>query len=219
MDKIDTIDDIHDFLNPSRLISSIICFFSSVLIMFNFQKYASRNMIKGFPILPDILHRKEFEFFTKFYTVSDYFITFYLLSLILYFNSHISIFLFQLSIIYLLRSFSFSITLLSKPGKMSDKNHDQSSLKMLYDYISLNDKHTGMNNDLLFSGHTSFMCLYSLYLAHFEYVPDSVLVSIWMINGFLSILNVLSRCHYSIDVFYAYIATIFVFQNTIELLK
>lgn len=197
------------------LSTSLLCLFSVLLAMFELQKYASNkhNMPQS-PLL-DLLHHPDLIFMVKYYTVSDYVIYFYIASLILFFNQYLYVFVYQLSFIYLFRSISFSITILPKCGKMKDKDNNRSSFQILYDYLSLSDKHTGHNNDLLFSGHSSFMLLYVLYLSYFSVIPLPIVYLLHFINFILSILNILSRCHYSIDVLYAYIVTIFIFQNTI----
>lgn len=107
---------------------------SSILIMIRAQIYISKKDTK-IPLF-DHLHKNMD--YIKFYNVSDYFIYFYILSLF-YFNSNISKFLNLLSIIYLIRTFSFTITILPKCGKIKDKT-ETNSIKMLYNYISLKDK-------------------------------------------------------------------------------
>lgn len=197
------------------LISSISCLLTSLLITFELQKYASVTNTLKTP-LQDILHFSDI--FLKYYTISDYVISFYIANLVLFFNKHIDIFLYQLSILYLLRSISFSITLLPKCGKMADKNDNTGSFKILYQYLTLKDTHTGHNNDLLFSGHSTFMLLTTLYISRFYDIHIIIKIILHTINICMSLLNILSRCHYSIDILYAYITTIFVFQNTVELL-
>ena len=112
-----------------------------------------------------------------------------------------------------MRTISFTITILPKCGKMPDKDNSRSCYQILKDYATFQDTHTGHNNDLLFSGHTAFMTLYCLYVSH--YYPEYLVISSmsWILNIGLSILNIMSRCHYSIDIFYALITTTFVFQN------
>lgn len=185
---------------------------SSILIMIRAQIYISKKDTK-IPLF-DHLHKNMD--YIKFYNVSDYFIYFYILSLF-YFNSNISKFLNLLSIIYLIRTFSFTITILPKCGKIKDKT-ETNSIKMLYNYLTLKDRHSGYNNDLLFSGHTSFMHLYYLYLRHFNYISNGTSMILFSINLLLSLLNILSRCHYSIDILYAYITTTFIFQNLVDVI-
>jgi hypothetical protein len=149
--------------------------------------------------------------YIKFYNISDYFINFYILTLF-YFNDHISKFINLLAIVYLFRTLFFTITILPKCGLMPDKT-DKSVRSILYKYITFKDKHTGYNNDLLFSGHTAFMFLYYLYLVKFNFITYNKSIVLFMINLILSILNILSRCHYSIDIVLGYIMPLFIFQN------
>ena len=209
------------FLLPLKdnLPFSILFFLSSISLMIKSQIYISNKDTK----IPLYDHLHINQKFLKFYTISDYFIYFYILSLF-YFNNYFFLsqkagnlptFLNLLSIIYFIRTFSFTITILPKPGKMKNKT-DTSVVSILYKYITLKDKHTGYNNDLLFSGHTSFMHLYYLYLTHFNYISPTNGKILFIINLLLSLLNVLSRCHYSICILFAYITTTFVFQNLVE---
>ena len=185
-------------------------FLSSILLMIKAQIYISDKGTKT--PLYDHLHQSSK--YLKFYNVSDYFIFSYILSLF-YFNNNLPQFLNLLSIIYLLRTFSFTITILPKCGKMKDKT-DKSAVNILYNYITLKDRHSGYNNDLLYSGHSAFMHLYFLYLNHYNCISDNKKMIVFSINLILSILNILSRCHYSIDILFAYITTTFVFQNLIK---
>lgn len=198
------------FVFQNNLPFSIIFFLSSILLMIKAQIYISSKNTK-IPLY-DHLHfdRK----YVKFYTISDYFIYFYI-STLFYYNSEITKFLNLLSIIYLLRTLSFTITILPKCGLMPDKTN-KSALSILYNYASMKDRHTGHNNDLLFSGHTAFMFLYYLYLSHFNFIPVNLQYILFIVNLLLSILNILSRCHYSICILYAYITTLCVFQNLID---
>jgi hypothetical protein len=197
------------------LISSISCLLTSLLITFECQKYASITNTLKTP-LQDVLHFSDF--FLKYYNISDYVIGFYIISLILFFNNHIDVFLYQLSILYLIRSLSFSITLLPKCGKMADKSDNTGSFKILFQYITLKDTHTGHNNDLLFSGHSMFMLLYVLHLSKFYDIHILIKAILHIVSGSMSLLNIVSRCHYSVDILYAYITTIFIHQNTVDLL-
>lgn len=189
---------------------SIFFLLFSIATMIKAQIYiASKNT--NIPLY-DHLHSSRK--FTKFYNISDYFINIYILSLF-YFNDHITTFLNLLSIIYLFRTFSFTITILPKCGIMPDKT-DKSVGSILYKYLTLKDKHTGYNNDLLFSGHTAFMFLYFLYLSHFNYISVGSSYILFSVNFILSILNIISKCHYSIDILYGYIVTLFIFQNCVN---
>jgi hypothetical protein len=196
-----------------EVIGSISFLIIALLITCELQKYAS-NTITLLNPLQDILHRPELLFLIKYYNISDYVIGFYITTLVLFFNNYIHIFLYQLSILYLLRSISFSITLLPKCGKMKDKDNTRSSFRMLFDYLILRDTHTGHNNDLLFSGHSCFMLLYTLHVGkYYTFPPQTIIYLLHIVNGIMSMLNIVSRCHYSIDILYAYITTIFIFQN------
>ena len=168
---------------------SFLFFLSGILTMIKAQIYISDKNTK----IPLYDHLHKDHKFLKFYNISDYVIYMYILSLF-YFNNNLSTFLNLLSIVYFIRTFSFTITILPKCGKMKDKT-DKSALNIMYNYIILKDKHTGYNNDLLFSGYTAFMHLYYLYLTHYNYVSYNRGILLFSVNLLLSILNIVSRCH------------------------
>lgn len=172
------------------------------------QIYVSGKASNDTPLF-DQLHRNEK--YLKYYNISDHFIHFYILTLF-YYHDHIDDFLNMLSLVYLLRTIFFTITILPKCGKMKNKT-ETSFYEILYNHITLKETHSGYNNDLFFSGHTSFMYLYNLYLVHFNYIEFNTGVLLFGLNLFLSILNILSRCHYSICILGAYCMTTLIYQN------
>jgi hypothetical protein len=200
---------ISSFLKNNLPVSAIFLL-TSISVMFKLQTYVSKKNTN----IPLYDHLHQSSKYLKFYNVSDYFIYLYILSLF-YFNNHLPQFLNLLSIIYLLRTFSFTITILPKPGKMKDKENTN-VFKTFYNYITLKENHFGHVNDLLYSGHTSFVHLYYLYLTHFNYITPTNGRILFSVNLLLSLLNVLSRCHYSICILFAYITTTFVFQNLVD---
>lgn len=191
---------------------SLSLFIGTLFVMTKAQKIISTAIPRDFPVLVDFFHCESLDF-SEYYMVSDYFIMSGIFLLFTTFNSFWSSFLYDLSLIYMLRTLSFSLTILPKCGKMKDKDNNRTCAQILWDYASFKDRHTGHNNDLLFSGHTAFMTLYCLHVSYFypEYVYFNFICAI--LTGGLSVWNVFSRCHYSIDILYALITTTLIFQN------
>ena len=70
----------------------------------------------------------------------------------------------------------------------------------------------GSCNDLLFSGHTSMILLLLLLCGHYHLFPSNIALPIYYILFVAMILFILSaRNHYTIDIFFAIIITLFVY--------
>src|SRR3989344_4463376 len=88
--------------------------------------YMSRriNQVHTIPHAPliDVLHTKELVFTHKYYKVSDYLIDTFVAGVVLCFNEFISTYFLLLGIMYYVRIFTFSLTILPKPGLMANKD-------------------------------------------------------------------------------------------------
>ena len=188
-----------------ELTTSFIVFVGSLYFTVLCQKYSNRRRNDNVP-LPDILHTPRLDL-SSIYKITDIPINVYIFLLVFKFNKHLSKFLWTMSLIYFVRALSFSVTTLPKCGKMKDKDNTRSCSAILRDYITLKDTHIGHNNDLLPSGHVCFSTLFVLYTQKYGYLTPTTNRMVWVVNIVNSILIILSRCHYSIDVFYAYVLT------------
>jgi len=189
------------------MLTSICFFLFTIWIQTKGQIYVNGKASNNIPLF-DHLHFNDK--YLRYYSISDYFIYLYILSLF-YYSEHIEDFLNILSIVYLFRTLFFTITVLPKCGKMKDKTETSLS-QILYNHIK-GEIHSGYNNDLFFSGHTAFMYLYNLYLFHFNYISFNTSILLFILNLSLSILNILSRCHYSICILGSYCITTLIYQN------
>lgn len=195
-----------------------------VSLMFSFlctikaQKYASLQRTMNDRPLADILHLECLNI-SKYYKVTDIVVNLYGIMLFFKFNKRIDIFLNILAITYLARLISFSVTILPKCGSMKDKKDDTSCLKIMYNYLTLKYKHIGHNNDLLPIGHVCFMNIFYMYVKKYESIHPSFKKVIFYTNIVNSILIVLSRCHYSIDIYYGYMLSFLVFSRYTYFLK
>ncbi len=197
-----------------KLLLSIFTFIGSMYFTIYCQKISSNKRNKNIP-LPDILHTDRLNL-SKYYKYTDILINVNFILLFFFFNKNIDKFLFLMSANYVARAISFSSTILPKCGNMKDKDNNRSCTSILMDYITLKDTHTGHNNDLLFSGHVSFCTLFNLYCRRFGYVSNRTSNIMWVINIINSLMIILTRCHYSIDVIYAYITTFVIYKNLIN---
>jgi hypothetical protein len=186
-----------------ELLFSLIAFISSSYFTVICQKYASNKKNRNIP-LPDILHVDSLNF-SRYYKLTNIVINVYLFLLIFRFNKHIPKFLWMMSMNYFIRALSFSMTILPKCGSMIDKDSTRTCSQILKDYITLKDTHIGHNNDLLPSGHVSFSVIFVLYANKYGYLSHRYNNIFWLINILNSIFIILTRCHYSIDIFYAYV--------------
>lgn len=88
------------------------------------------------------------------------------------------------------------------------------SITILPDWCTTIWKKYGKNNvfggcrDKLFSGHTATALLFSLFI-----YKKTNMVGIFLLPVIVSLCTLISREHYSIDVLFAWIITIFVWQN------
>lgn len=195
----------------NELFLSGLIFIGSLYFTVFCQKYSSNRKNGNIP-LPDILHTDSLNF-SKYYKITDIPINIYVFLLIFVFNKHIPKFLWMMSLNYFLRALSFSMTTLPKCGIMIDKDNNRSCSKILLDYVTLKDTHIGHNNDLLPSGHVTFSSLFVFYANRYEYLSPLHNKILWAINIINSIFIILTRCHYSIDVLYAYVVSYLVYSK------
>ena len=197
-----------------ELVCSASLFISSVYFTITCQKYSSNKRNGNIP-LPDILHTNKLDL-SKIYRITDIPINVYIFLLIFRFNKHIPKLFWLMAITYFIRALSFSMTILPKCGKMKDKDNSRSCSQIIKDYITMKDTHIGHNNDLLPSGHVCFSTMFVLYARKYGYISSKTSMIIWFVNIINSVLIILSRCHYSIDVFYAYIITYTIYKHLIN---
>lgn len=206
---------------------SLLFFLSSIYFTIWCQKKTSDRRNNNIP-LPDILHTSQLDI-SRWYRITNIPINAYIFFLIYtcFRRSSscekIPIFFLAMGMTYFIRALSFSMTILPKCGKMKDKNNTRSCNRIIYDYLSLKDTHIGHNNDLLPSGHVCFSHIFWMFVTKYKIVDRKWSNFILLINIINSLLIVMSRCHYSIDVFYAYLLSSgifsFVIRNTKNILN
>lgn len=113
---------------------------------------------------------------------------------------HIESYVLHLSILMILRSISFTLTILPDP---SSQSHKKTLLAKIL---------TGGCSDLLFSGHISYSFLSLLYCHHYNLMPNILQIFLYIILIILSILIIIQRKHYSVDVYYGYLITYLLYK-------
>src|SRR5439155_1700177 len=133
------------------------------------------------------------------------------------YNHHLLTCVTLTALLTLLRSVSYNLTLLPPCSTMPEKPHyeTESCSRILLRYLLHKDTHFGYYNDLLFSGHTSFVVMFCLHVSYFHLAPIWLLSCFWCVAVGTSFVIICSRCHYTIDVVYAWVVTMFVFQHTV----
>jgi hypothetical protein len=127
-----------------------------------------------------------------------------------------------LSIIFLVRSVSINLTILPqcdfRSKKAVDEKDKSEGLKKVWKLLTMQSVEFGYKNDLLFSGHSAFLILSSLMIHHFTTIYYLLKIMIWIICILLTLGFPCSMKHYTVDVLFAWITTLFIFQNYHNLL-
>lgn len=154
--------------------------------------------------LPDILHRQWNMNWHRYRYLFDLLSYLFLIAVIVSMRD-LQTFSIILSLSYILRVFSFSITILPCLNNHSNLN--------------INNNHLGYGHDLIPSGHTSMM-LISLY--HLYETGVVVYPYYWILKFLILIVAlgiILTRCHYSIDIYTAWIFSPYFYYTIKDSLK
>lgn len=123
---------------------------------------------------------------------------------------HATEFMFLLSIIYLLRVISFSLTILPSPTQECKQEWESKPETMLRGILNL--FYQEGCGDLVFSGHTSCMVMATLFLYKYCF-PGNLMAALGLlmynIIGAITIIG--TRLHYSVDVFIASVISVLLF--------
>lgn len=123
-------------------------------------------------------------------------------------------FLNNLSIIHLVRCVCFSVTVLPQCDfRPKRRTEGQTSFQEFVNLLTLKSIQFGHKNDLLFSGHSAFYCLFCLTIYHFTILGSVTKFCLLLLCLASSFALVCSKKHYTVDVVFAWITTTFIFQN------
>lgn len=212
------------------LISSAIVAVSSLTLALELQKYVGiRGALPSLKILPDVIHTWCHPVFARqsksfqdalchlldvwIYAVAA--ITTLVASryAILPLEDFFAHSFYLISIVALVRCLSFNMTILPQCDFRPKKAAQGNSFKELLNLVLLKNTQFGYTNDLLFSGHTAFSFLSSLMIQRYTSLAEPFKWMLWSSTFLLSLGLVCSKKHYSIDIFFAWITTCFIFQN------
>lgn len=140
----------------------------------------------GHLCLPNL---EKYEYLINYVTLGSLFL------LCIFFSSYLFEFIKLYTIIFLLRLLFTNCTVLPK------MKHCKVS-----DIMSVN----GYCYDKIFSGHASFVCLFTLFLLQSKYISLGTMIILNLLNG---LLIVSTKAHYTIDVLIAFMVTIIIFEN------
>lgn len=119
-------------------------------------------------------------------------------------------FITMISLIYLMRAISFSLTVLPSPDTSCKCEWEDTPNTFLRSILNI--LYQEGCNDLIFSGHTSMMLMSSLFIMYYylqgKYLQQFMLIMFNCIGVFVIIGT---RLHYSVDVFIATIITTLLF--------
>lgn len=166
--------------------------------------------------LSDRLHSvaDRFECVMGYHWVPDVVIALYAIMFVVLCSDKVGDFLTILSVLLVVRAVSYCVTLLPACDKGRDTTFIRGSVWEVVKYYVAHPFKLGGTNDLLFSGHCSFLTLLGLFLG--AYVDDVgylflCKVVLWTGVVGVSLLIVLLKRHYTIDILYAFIVTHYCF--------
>ena len=191
----------------------VIIFLLCTLISICSIRYVAKFSTEESKPLRDTVHNiaDKFNFLSKCHQVPEIVIGMYTLAFIILCTDKITDFLMILSILLLVRAVSYNVTVLPTCDTRKDLTFIHDSLWTIIKYYVMNPFSLGGINDLLFSGHCSFLTLLTLFLTSYGTHVLIFKMMLWIVTCIISFLIVALRRHYTIDIMYAFIVTHYVF--------
>jgi len=204
----------HEYTDILYPILSILYLLLSFAFVIYFQKITSMKTHPTNQSLPDVLHKDEYTWLAKYHYINNYSI--YIECFwIIYCNIKPFTLMNIISTIYMIRPFFFASTILPRPS-ITPKKREYSNLpiwKIVLKYILLIDRNPGYDNDLIFSGHTSFLTVFVLHLWTFGTYSIYINIGVTIINFISSIIIVMNRNHYTICNLVAYLISYIIYDK------
>lgn len=124
-------------------------------------------------------------------------------------------FIYQISILYIIRIISYTLTIIppSNSNCLKDKKFIKSDSFIELIKKFLTGKLFGGCSDLLFSGHMTFLLTITIYFIKYKLVTIIPNFILWIFSGIYALLILIARSHYSIDILYSYLITILYITN------
>jgi hypothetical protein len=168
------------------------------------QMYSAQRHNPNVPKLYDLGHPSEpiMKKFSKWYFLVNYLI--YIEIFFLLFTTNPLLIARANTLMNITRSVCFNLTTLPQCGKNNNTTKVyRSPAVALWNYLSLQDRDLGYNNDLLFSGHAAFFLINIYYVLQYYHNYWLYCGGIIILNSWACIVAVLSGRHYSIDIYVA----------------
>ena len=172
--------------------------------------------------LPDIIHDL-FPKYKQYESIPDIFVKIYLVFyiFILILNKKLDTIgyhtLILLSIIFFIRTLFFTITILPSINKdchqKKKKTYNKDLATLISDIFINRSGDFGYCNDYIFSGHSSLFILITLIVTYFNLIPPLLITFLWILTILLTLIIVIGRNHYTVDIILAYFFTYFVFNT------
>lgn len=161
--------------------------------------------------LPDLFHTILPHWLREWHEYSDYVpivpLVFFLL---IDQGSHFFIFLYVITLVYLLRSIAFGLTILPCPTPHCECEWEVDPKTTLRGILNL--LYQEGCNDLIFSGHTSMMVTSSLFLIYYHFRGSLWVKIMFLCYNLVGIFTIVgTRLHYSVDVFLGSLVSTVVF--------
>lgn len=193
-----------------------ICYllFSFSMMVYAQKISSTRARAREVPLV-DILHNDKWLWLAKYHYINNWIIYLEILLLIVT-NVKPGTLSNIISTMYLFfRIPSFIITTLPRPSIEPKKTGYLNTpvYKLVFKYITLQDRDPGCDNDLLFSGHTSFLAIFIYHIWYYSDYATSIKIIITLINVTSSITIAMNRRHYSICIWFAYLISWLVYRE------
>ena len=190
------------------LIITFISIFIFTQLCIRYSTEISREYNLDTP-LPDLYHQalpdyRLYHEYTDFMPVIPLILFIYLDK----FN-HIYEYLLLISIIYILRAICFTVTVLPSPSKECECEWEIEPKTKLRKFLNI--IYQEGCNDCIFSGHTSTMIMSTLFLLRYNINNTFVKVILIIYNILGALAIIVTRLHYTVDVFLATIINILLF--------
>lgn len=120
------------------------------------------------------------------------------------------------SMILFFRMLMFSSTILPSINtnchRKKKNRYKKKFINILYDFITQKYE-TGYCNDYIFSGHNAIFILLTLLISYYNLLSGGLVYLLWIFTIIFSLISIICRNHYTIDVILAYFITFSIFHG------
>ncbi len=188
----------------------IISFYMSAYTIFGVSCVADKR-----EPLQDVVHYFADKYLTlpKYFPLPEILIVVYSVLCIIYCTQMVPNILFVVSFILIIRSVFYCVTILPQCDVAKRQfTFSEWNFKSIVSHYYNKPYDLGGTNDLIFSAHASVIVLLSLYLTNYAFVSLFSRVIIWLTTGLMSLMIVVFKKHYTIDIITAVVTTLYIFD-------